>query len=89
MAVKNMGMNLTTAIRDASFKPVSPKTRNLEKVAKQAKRDFARYAMPPQVKSKEKEVRITRTCKTYLCNWQGLTILGSTCPVCGQKLVRL
>jgi len=37
---------------------------------------------------KNRNPKDVRFCTTYLCNWEGLTILGDRCPVCGNKLRR-
>lgn len=81
---KNMGLSIDIATDKNAFVSVKPHSRNLDKIAVQAKRDFAAYA---KVEKKEPE-QITLTCKTYLCNWQGLAILGNTCPCCGSALER-
>lgn len=82
---KNFGLNIDL-ISDKPFKRVEAKTRSIDILAKTAKRDFASYA---RVEKKAETQKDILTCKTYLCNWQGLTILGSTCPVCGQPLTKV
>lgn len=81
--MKNFGLNPNITAKRSDFVETKKSHLKAEKFAKRAKADFAAYQKMAEPK------KATQTCKTYLCNWQGLAILGSTCPCCGQKLYKV
>lgn len=88
MSVKNFGLSPNIGASSKDFKEPQVRNDNAERFAKQIKRDLAATVKSVKKVRVKKATQEILTCKTYLCNWQGLSILGNTCPCCGQKLFK-